>query len=244
MKITLMTVQGVGVHQRRVIDTNMIRRVALAVRLPLRTEIQPLDLRNTFLQSCRSAGDRYLDVLDAILHLARADSAALAKILSEGGSVWRVREDGKALERRVDPVSTDAFGQATAVEDLASAELRQAWSRAFGRDSDASDAWDHAIKAVEAILAPLIVPAQDKPQVGHVLGQLRSQGERWRLVVPGPGEDHSVGPLITMLQTIWPNPDRHAAGNPRTPSMAEAQAVLHLAVTIVQWARSGAIARA
>ncbi|KAB1913280.1 hypothetical protein F8280_32900 [Micromonospora noduli] len=226
------------------IDSDMIRRIALTVRLPLRSDVEPIKLRDDFLNSCRAADDRYLDVLDAILHLANATPASLARILEEGGSVWKVREDGKGLERRVDPVATEAFTQATTPEDLASSELRQAWSRAFGRDSDASDAWDHAIKAVEAILAPIVVPAQDKPQIGHVLGQLRSQGDRWRLVVPGPDQDHDVSPLVTMLKTIWPNPDRHAAGNHRTPSLAEAQAVLHLAVTIVQWARSGAIARA
>ncbi|WP_422734465.1 hypothetical protein ACN26Y_06470 [Micromonospora sp. WMMD558] len=231
--------------RHRTLNGNIIRRVALAVRLPLRSNVPTSTLMADFLHSCHSADDRYLDALDAALYMApHADASELARILEEGGSVWTLRGDRKGLERRVDPAATQAFEQATDPDDLASAELGQAWSRAFGRDADASDAWDHAIKAVEAILAPIVVPAQDKPQIGHVLGQLRSQSDRWRLAVPGPEQNHSIDPLVTMLQTIWPNPDRHAAGNPRTPSLAEAQAVLHLAVTIVQWGRSGAIARA
>ncbi|MEV0878254.1 hypothetical protein AB0I85_10540 [Micromonospora echinofusca] len=244
MSESLMVTESRGGVRRRVIDPDLIRRIALAVRLPLGSSTSNLALRDSFLASCRADDDRYLDALDVILHRAKPNPAALARILAEGGSVWTVRSDGKGLELLVDPAATQAFEHATEPEDLASAELRQAWSRAFGRDSDASDAWDHAIKAVEAILAPIVVPAQDKPQIGHVLGQLRSQGERWRLVVPGPQQDHGVEPLVVMLQTIWPNPDRHAAGSPRTPSLAEAQAVLHLAVTIVQWSRAGAIARA
>ncbi|MEU5963882.1 hypothetical protein ABZ777_21990 [Micromonospora parva] len=240
-----LTSMQVGGSRERELDANVIRRVALAVRLPLGSGSGVHTLMGDFLRNCHAADDRYLDAIDAALYMARhADAERLAQILEDGGSVWTIRSDRKGLERRVDPAATQAFEQATNSDDLASVELSQAWSRAFGRDSDASDAWDHSIKAVEAILAPIVVPAQDKPQLGHVLGQLRNQGERWRLVVPGPEQDHSVGPLVTMLRTIWPNPDRHAAGDPRTPSLAEAQTVVHLAVTIVQWARSGAISLA
>jgi hypothetical protein len=39
-----------------------------------------------------------------------------------------------------------------------------------------------------------------------------------------------------MLRLIWPNPDRHANPNHRrTPSTEEARAVVHVAVTVVQW---------
>jgi len=41
-----------------------------------------------------------------------------------------------------------------------------------------------------------------------------------------------------MLRLMWPNPDRHGGESSRQPSLVEAQAVVHPAVTIVQWARS------
>ena len=44
--------------------------------------------------------------------------------------------------------------------------------------------------------------------------------------------------LVAMLQLMWPNPDRHGG---RNPDMVEGRAVMHLALTIVQWARAGAI---
>jgi hypothetical protein len=47
-----------------------------------------------------------------------------------------------------------------------------------------------------------------------------------------------------MLRLLWPNPDRHGSPqNRRTPTLQEAQAVVHLAVTIVQWGREGQIVR-
>jgi len=47
-----------------------------------------------------------------------------------------------------------------------------------------------------------------------------------------------VAPLVSMLRLMWPNPDRHGGESSRQPSLVEAQAVVHPAVTIVQWARS------
>jgi hypothetical protein len=73
---------------------------------------------------------------------------------------------------------------------------------------------------------------------------LRTQGNLWKLGLPGPDADYSVAPLVAMLDLIWPNPDRH--GNPQqryTPSIGQARQVVQLAVTIVQWARDGQIVR-
>jgi hypothetical protein len=44
-----------------------------------------------------------------------------------------------------------------------------------------------------------------------------------------------------MQLLMWPNPDRHGGRESRQPSLAEAPAVDHLAMTIVQSARAGVI---
>ncbi|MEV6755818.1 hypothetical protein [Streptomyces sp. NPDC051214] len=147
----------------------------------------------------------------------------------------------QGLQRRVDPTAQENFSSASSPADLASEELKQAWDRAFSRDPDASDAWDHAIKAVEAVLIPVIVPKQEKSQLGHVVGSLKSQGERWQFVLPGVGMDNSIQPVLQILGILWPNPDRHANEGRRKPTLAEAQAAVHLAVTVVQWTRADAI---
>jgi hypothetical protein len=86
------------------------------------------------------------------------------RTLARGGSIWQATAHG--LERRVDPTVTAAFESATGTGDVASAELTEAWIRAYGRDPDPSDAWDHAIKAVEAILIPIVVSEAGQAAVG------------------------------------------------------------------------------
>jgi hypothetical protein len=46
-----------------------------------------------------------------------------------------------------------------------------------------------------------------------------------------------------MLRLMWPNPDRPGGRGSRQPSLAEAPAVAHLAMTIVQLARAGVISK-
>jgi hypothetical protein len=52
-----------------------------------------------------------------------------------------------------------------------------------------------------------------------------------------PGGDSSN--LVAMLELLWPNPDRHAGANTKPPTLDEAQCVVVLAVTLVQWAKLG-----
>lgn len=125
-------------------------RLMAAVRLP----IIPASGRRITVHQVTEAlyqhPDLMLDAVDAVLHLEEFQLhtlAALDEILSLSGSVWQVNSDGRRLVRRVDAVAQAAFLDASSRNDLASSELQEAWSAAYGRNFDASDAWDHAIKA-------------------------------------------------------------------------------------------------
>jgi hypothetical protein len=146
----------------------------------------------------------------------------------------------------VDPTATAAFDMATEPEDLASAELGLAWSKAYGREPDPSDAWDHAIKSVEAVLIPIVVPTQAGAHIGHVIGQLDHQGQQWSTplqfnqATPPQNPPHNSGQaLVGMLRLVYPNPDRHVGPDHREPAIEEARAVVQLVVTVVQWGRDG-----
>ena len=86
-----------------------------------------------------------------------------------GGSVWRVGPNYDRLVRRVDPTATASLVEASSPDSVASAELKEAWTAAYARNPDPSDAWDHSIKAVEAILIP-IVPTKTKATLADVIG--------------------------------------------------------------------------
>jgi hypothetical protein len=192
--------------------------------------------------------EAFLDLIHALLQTSLDDSIErdLEARLKAGGSAWSQQDGG--LVRRLDQATQQGFNRVTIDPDNASSELREAWGQSYGRNTNPSDAWDHAIKAVESILCPIVIPNVAKPTLGQVLGQLHgnngSNHHLWKLGMPGPGDQYSIEPLIHMLRLIWPNPDRH--GHPtqqRTPTLTEARGVTHLAVTVVQWARDGQISR-
>jgi hypothetical protein len=197
-------------------------------------------------QSLASEPDLILDAVDAALHLREmnaVDCRKLDEVLSLGGSVWKVNSDRSGLVRHLGTATENAFVDAASSPDTTSAELKEGWINAYGRNPDASDAWDHSIKAVESCLVPILVPAKAKATLGDVVGVLNSQGHLWQLVLHGQDGSRSVETLVSMLRLIWPNPDRHGGTNRRQPSLDEARAVVHLAVTIVQWARAGVLSR-
>lgn len=161
--------------------------------------------------------------------------------MESGASVWRVGDDRESLTRIVSDQAQATFDSATSTADEATKELKEAWANAFGRNGDPSDAWDHAIKAVEDILIPVVVPNNSKATLSNVIGKLGGQqGALWEMILPGSDQSHDVAPLVSILRLIWPNHDRHggrAGGPKRTPSPEEARAVVTLAATIVQWHR-------
>ena len=223
-------------------------RLAAAIRRVIpRPDDGPLTVRAvTGSISLFDTDDKLLDAVDAVLYLREMPVAArqsLDELLTLGGSVWRVDPGGRGLIRRVDETAVAAFEAASSPADAASAELSEAWVAAYGRNPNASDAWDHSIKAVEAVLIPIVTPNNSKATLGDVVGILNSQGSRWQLDLHGHDDSQSVGPLVAMLRLMWPNPDRHGSGTSRTPSLPEAQEVVHLAITLVQWARGNALVR-
>ena len=206
-------------------------------------------LINALLNKAHEDQEFFLDLLDAALFLWRnqwQQRQVLEEILAIGGSVWTVSNETNPprLVRVVEPAAEEAYRQAIGARDEASKELGEAWSHAFGRGGSASDAWDHAIKAVEDILIAVVCPKKAKATLGDVLGQLNSVAAIWEFVLPGPDRTHDVSQLVTLLRIVWPNPDRHGGTQPkREPTIEEARAVVTLAATIVQWHRSGWVVR-
>lgn len=137
-----------------------------------------------------------------------------------------------------------------AENDRASEDLVEAWNKAFGREINASDVWDHAIKAVEHVYSPLVLEKQaanDQSTLGKVIGQLRDNRAGWVAEIVTDPTDRSSGVDVirSMMQALWGNPDRHGGGASwRAPELEEAQALVHLAVTLVQWGRRGVLRKA
>jgi hypothetical protein len=194
-------------------------------------------LRNAALQDEEKA----LDILDAVLYWSRGSTAAELNVaLSLAGSVWEVSDTKLGLVRRVSTADSDSYADAVTPGDAAAGDLRTAWSKVYGRQPDYSDAWDHAIKACESVLAPIVLPNAPKPTLGTILSAIEAKPSKFKLGLESSSRlTTNVETLIGMLRLIWPNPDRHGTGSSRPPTEEEARAVVHLSVLVVNWVRQG-----
>ena len=221
--------------------------LAPQVCLVLHITGRPSDHRIDWIKNaCRADEQVFLDVLDVSLKLTNGrQSRPLQNILSLGDSLWTLQPDRSGIVRRVSEGESAAYAEATSPRDPITDELSEAWSKTYGRNSDSSDAWDHAIKAIQLALLPIVAPNKVKGTMADVIGQLGGQPRRFDFrLETSSTTTGNVEALVQMLRLVWPNPDRHGAPTRRKPSDEEAQNIAHLAVLLVNWARSGALTRA
>jgi hypothetical protein len=220
-----------------------VSNIAVKCRIALSNAGNGPNALNEIINACYGDQIVFLNVLDACLSkCSEGWREEIRSLLEIGGSAWTT-SDLNGLERVVDPLARTVAREAMTPNDKASAELREAWSSAYGMSPNPSDVWDHAIKALEEILIPVVTPKQNNATLGHVVSHLASQGDLWRFAIPGADKSYSVDPLVQVLKLVWPNIDRHGGGSGRAADLAEAQAVLHAAIMAIQWIRAGALIR-
>jgi hypothetical protein len=176
--------------------------LATGLRLNAPVGIDDYDLMKALIRDATADEDLFLDVIDGVLHVwgaPRNQNSVLSERLSAGASAWTVADDHVSLQRVVNEQAQATFDAATSVQDEVAMELREAWANAFGLNGDASDAWDHAIKAVEDVLIPVVCSNKAKANLGGVIGDLDNQGHVWKLCLPGHDLSEDVAPLVSML---------------------------------------------
>ena len=227
------------------VDQAFLQQLALAIRLPVQASHEIGGISKQITTAINRDEELFLDAIDATLRFraGHAQAGNLQQLLELGASAWTVDLAKRGLVRRVDSTAMDGFARATTPTDKVSEELREAWVSAFGRSPNASDAWDHSIKAVEELLIPIVLPGVAKPNLGGVAGQLRSAPHKWQLTPTTSST--SLNDALTlegMLRMLWPNPDRHGGtAARRSPTQREAERVVHLAVAISQLCRDGGL---
>lgn len=201
--------------------------------------------------------DDLLDWVDAVLHIScdrlgwKRDAERLEAVLREGRSAWRVSDDLSALERRQDATVTATTQQAQQAARIsgrqsAAEHLEKAWHHVYGLHPDPSRAYGEAILAVEATAVPIVIPNDVGAHLGHVYGQLKSQGHLYELAITEKaGKRASVTVVTEMIGLLWHgHTDRHEGNVPGIPITNEAaQMAVHAAATLVQWFTSGAVRR-
>lgn len=240
----------------------------VAQRVALRLGVSPKPAGQTghsFIDALREVDQDpdLLDVVDAILAVHRAadwfhsdlaDIAAnygrlvvdLRDALEDAGSAFTLGDNARQLVERVDPTVTEAFRCATENAEPTAAELlRDAWNQAYGLHPDPTAAYRQAVRAIEEVACPLVLPESPKATLGTVRDHLRDGGHKWRFVLVDRAGADTVDPLVAMLDRLWTGQvSRHGgAENSREQTMAEAEASVHVAVMLVQLLARDALAR-
>lgn len=110
----------------------------------------------------------------------------MQQLLDDGHMIYRVRPDGRGLERRVSPAANaQAITAADAAEQAgipaAGERLIAAWNSIYALKPDPSGAYRDAIRAVEAVANPFFLPDAPTPTSARSSAILRttSATTRW-----------------------------------------------------------------
>jgi hypothetical protein len=230
--------------------TRFLHTLEQFLRLPLNWRGGVQSAFHDVLSQVAGAGDRALDILDGVLMLTsnwpNSDDrqVELHVMLTIGGSAWKIGmdEDGRpALERRVDEVSEQAARDEIDEPGNAGHHLQAAWHSLYGRNPDPSAAYREAVRAVEAAAKPVILPSDRTATLGKMIRALNDKPDKWI------SELGTVADLTITLAELWRSQsDRHGTDDESLPlsvSALQAEAAVHLAVTLVHWFRVGAVRR-
>lgn len=195
-----------------------------------------------------------LDVLDAVVWTSALSREGwqlrdrLELLLHVHGSAWTIGEDAAdhpCLERRVDETVSTAAKSEMEQAGNASIHLRRAWHRVYGRNPDPGGAYKEAVRAVEAAAKPMITPKDPVATLGKMILAMDAKPEKWIAVLDGHGRGSGVRHVIEMCRALWTSQlDRHGTDDEAVRldvSPAEAEAAVHLALTLVHWFRTEAV---
>lgn len=203
-----------------------------------------LDMVQAIVELCRVTKDYEYDEMTVM----RTALEELDRILIAGGSKWHIVIDGEKarVEARVNQTTTSAYQQLINSQEDYAPLLKTSWEYCYGRQPNPSEAYTYAIRAVEAAGWRIISPNNNKATLGTLIKDLGVQSQAGKITTVF--KDNKSGDTITMavvlMQRLWESQtDRHATGNYVKPSPAEAEAAVHIALTLCHLFTSGAITR-
>lgn len=223
---------------------NRLRRFDLAYRQkPIADLLKPNGAARTFDSLDESVVLALIDwvIMDTNSGRLAENHTRLDEILRDGGSKWKVgvRNGVPGLEARVPQGVQDSAEAIMSSKGSAGTLLSEAWHAAFGVSPDTEEAYEKAIKAVEEAGAHIVTPNNKKATLGTMIRDMKAQKD-WKLDLPAPDADVPV----KMAEALWVGQEsRHGGNGYRKPTQAEAEAAVLLAVPLVQWFASGALAR-
>src|SRR5262249_21280790 len=160
------------------------------------------------------------------------------------GSKWCVSATGDSLEERVATEAAERAARLMMSGTRSGQHLQKAWRGIYGRNPNPSDAYREAIRAVEVASISVVSPNNTKATLGTVIGDMRATSQK-RSVALHPAKGDPVQHVIGMMELLWTAQiDRHGTVDESVPlsvSREEAEAAVHLALTLTHWFQTGAV---
>ena len=213
-------------------------RMCVALRLAESSESELKDFTSRNPNALLNMADWLLQTIE-FSDQERSHAERLEQMLDEGGSAWRVAPDGKSLNERTLDAERTAVALAAQGDDQIAADINAAWNAAWRREEpSAVEAYTAAVKAIEGVLAPIVIPDDPIPSLGKMIPALRDKPEKWDTRFRGV---ETVEALTAMLNEVWRSQHRHGGGVPNT--LDEARDAVSIAVAVVGLCRRGFLER-
>ena len=177
--------------------------------------------------------------------------APLEELLSRGGSAWRVDVDPAGLFERVTDNERKTFEEATSKGDAATEHLAAAWGAAWRLEPNGQVAFDEAVKAMEAVLRPIVTPNDSSATLGNVLGDLKSSQAQFTsrldrtpkaIKAQGPTAFDNEGVQLVhgLVGSLWRCHKRHGQSEQRLRhNVEEGRDAVTLATALIAMQRRG-----
>lgn len=199
----------------------------------------------------RLRGTNGLDFIDYVLRYqrewngqnARRAEKDLAVILEAGGSAWEITRlpnsrDATLTRRALGPIR-EIIEDISTSSERAGAHLRESWIYLAGRDPVPDQAYFHAVLAVEAAAKPVVSPDDGAATLGKMIRAVQDKPAKWSFTLGDPLT------VVASMKLLWQGHRRHGTDDREAPmgmSQVEADAGVHLALTLVRWFASEAFA--
>jgi hypothetical protein len=176
----------------------------------------------------------------------------LQQLLDDSHSIYEVKADGSALERRIDPTAAQVLGVAVKAAETksdagsAASQLREASDAARAMRPDTKKAYRMAVTAVESAAHAIIEPNNRTATLGTMLRILDANPSVFEVEIAGKDRNKgSIAPVIEMMRMLWDGQtSRHGSMQPtREETREEAEMAVQLASVLVLWFSTGMVRR-
>lgn len=165
--------------------------------------------------------------------MSPSDIEDLDQILHDASSAWTVRLDKLGLQRRLSTAERSEQQRATQIVDPATQHLNAAIAAAWGPEENATEAYDEAVKALEAVLKPIVSPANDSTRLGTIVRDMRAKPNKWKLALSSDDSSEGVTVIAGLLDIVWTSHIRHAGDEFKKHTIEESRDAISIAVMII-----------